>query len=286
MTKPFRWSLSKREQLGNWPNYAYDAQAPTADFLAQLREAAARVLALSDGADLAFIGRTPENFFDYLSGAFAGLNNAPALHLVQYSLRWAGNGGVESIAKKKRDALLAYFRDEGVDPASIANHSRPLALVDFVAYGGTMETLVRLLKLQAEQDGVDWNAVQRRLMIIGLTTRGKNSPNHWRWQQHQDWLHIAPDMVIKNVSSEWDFILPLANTRPKMTLPNHPGRWGEDEGRRMPPTADQLTALATALHLYDHGQTREERTALAAEISRTHQVRQANTRALISLLKS
>jgi len=283
MTKPFRWSLSKREQLGSWPS---SGQRPEAEFLSQLRATTARIIAMSDGANLAFIGRSPENFFDYLSGVFAGLDDVPHLHIIQYSLRWAGEGGVASIAKDKRDALFAYFRDEGFDPAHIAASARPVALVDFISTGGTMETLTRLLKLQAEQDGVDWNAVQRKLRIVGLTTREKNSPNTWRWQQHSDWLGIAPDMVVKNVSVPWDFIIPLANSRPKMTQANHPGRWGEEgEGRQRAPSTDQLEALAFALHLYDHGNAASERAALATEISQTHQIRQPATRALVTALK-
>ncbi|MCF6329378.1 MAG: hypothetical protein L3J02_06225 [Henriciella sp.] len=283
MTKPFRWSLSKREQLGSWPS---GGQPPEAEFLNQLRKTTARIIAMSDGANLAFIGRSPENFFDYLSGVFAGLNDAPHLHIIQYSLRWAGAGGVTSITQDTRDCLFACFRAERFDPAHIAESARPVALVDFLSAGGTMETLIRLLKMQARQDGVDWNAVQRKLRIVGLTTQGKNSPNTWRWQQHQDWLDIAPDMVIKNVSVPWDFIIPMANSQPKMTQSNHPGRWGEEgEGRQHTPSADQLEALAFALHLYDHGSTTSERAALAAEISRTHQIRQPATRALVTALK-
>ncbi len=284
MTKPFRWSLSKREQLGSWPDCAIDPVIPTEEFLNHLRQAAARILAMSDGADLAFIGRTPENFFDYLSGMFSDLKAVPQLHLVQYSLRWA-EGGVSHIAKNKRDALFEYFCAEGIDPASIATNNRPLALVDFIASGGTMETLVRLLKLQAEQTHVDWNAVQRRLKIIGLTMRRKNSPNTHRWQQKQNWLNIVPDMTIKNVAMEWDFILPLANTRPKTTRPHHPDRWGVSEGRQTTPSQDQLEALALAVHLYDLGKTKSERIALAAIISQTHQIRQPATRALVTALK-
>ena len=241
---------------------------------------------MSDGANLAFIGRSPENFFDYLSGVFVGLEDVPELHIIQYSLRWAGEGGVASIAMDKREALFAYFRTEGFGPAQIAASSRPVALVDFIATGGTMETLVRLLKMQAERDSVDWNSVQRKLRIVGLTTREKNSPNTWRWQQHQDWLGIAPDMAVKNVSVPWDFIIPMANSRPKLTRANHPGRWGEEgEGRQHAPSSDQLEALSFALHLYDHGNTSIERAALAAELSQTHQIREPALRALVTALK-
>lgn len=285
MSKPFRWSLAKREQLGSWATAAGRPRLD-AEFLTDLRTATARILAMSTGANLAFIGRTPENFFDYLSGVFDGVDDVPRLHLVQYSLRWAGAGGVKSIPRDKLDALFAYFTAEGIAPHQIATSDRPLALVDFIAYGGTMETLVRLLYLQATREGTDWNAVQRRLKIIGLTTRGKNSPNAWRWQQNQDWLDLAPDMVIKNVSVPWWFIMPLANDAPKVTHAFHPGRWGEGEGRKYAPSEDQLKALRQALALYDLGQTRDERRVLVSKIARTHQIRSRATRQLVSALSS
>lgn len=285
MTKPFRWSLSKREQLGSWPQAASRPRLRD-DYLEQLRTATARVLAMSTGADLAFIGRTPENLFDYLSGVFEGLEDVPALHIVQYSLRWFGEGGIAAIPDDKLSALFASFTAEGIAPAQIARAERPLALVDFIVYGGTMKTLVHLLRLQAKWEGTDWNAVQRKLMIVGLTARSKNSPNTWRWQQNQDWLDIAPDMVVKNVSVPGSFIVPLASVQPKVTQSFHTGRWGEGEGRHYTPSEGQLDALRMALALFDLGNTREERRRLAGKIAKTHQIRSRATRQLVSALNA
>ncbi len=285
MTKPFRWSLANREQLGSLPDLAVNPQPPDRAFCDELRRASARILALSDGADLAFIGRSPENFFDYLSGVFQSVNGAPDLHIVQYSMRWPGEGGVEALPADKVQALFDYFRSEGVDPASIATGPRPLALVDFIASGGTMQYLVELLQRMAHQDGVDWNGVQRRLRIIGLTSRTKNSPNTWRWQQNQTWLDQVPDMVIKNVSADWGFLYNIANIQNKVTHANHPGRWGELEGRQHAPSQAQLDAIAFAVALFDLGNQREERARLAGEMATTHQMRQPNTRALVAALK-
>jgi hypothetical protein len=187
MTKPFRWTIAKREQLGGLIEDMPDRRPLGQDLLGFIRDTAARVLATAEDSDLAFIGRTPENFYDYLSGVFSDMEDAPRLHLVQFSLRGLGAGGVEALPTKSLAGLFDYFTQEGVNPAAIARASRPLALVDLVAGGGTIESLVTLLKEQAAREGMDWNAVQRRLRIVGLISRGKTSPNTWRWQQHQDW---------------------------------------------------------------------------------------------------
>jgi hypothetical protein len=147
-----------------------------------------------------------------------------------------------------------------------------------------MESIVRLLHLQAARDGVDWNAVQRRLRIIGLRIRTKNSPNTWRWQQHQSWLGLIPDAVIKNVSAPAHYLAYMANHQPKVTEPFRPERWGAEHSarRRDEPTRQ---AIAFATRLFDLGATRTERRALVARIARTPDMRQPATRALVLQLR-
>jgi hypothetical protein len=284
MRRPFRWDITKREQLGKLLTAASPKPFPE-DYMSALRETAARVLALGNDADFAFIGRTPENFFDYLSGVFHGIDEAPAVHIVQFSLRWAGPGGVESIPSAKRNGFFDYLTDEGVDPAAIASGSRPLALVDFVVDGGTMENFVALLRLQASRDGIDWNAVQRRLVIIGLRIRTKNSPNTWRWQQNRAWLDQIPDTVIRNVSAPMKFLIYLGNHQAKVTSAHTPEFWDRFSRRKDTMGAAKADALHTAIRLFDAGRTKVERRALAALIAKTHQIRQPATRRMILALR-
>lgn len=285
VSKPFRWTIAKREQLGGLLAAAPRINPHRRGFLNGVRRASAKIIALADDADLAFVGRTPENFFDYLSGAFDGMTDAPRLHLVHFSLRWAGSGGIAAIPPEKLAGFHGYLRSEGIDAAAICDRQHPLALVDFVARGGTMQNFIRLLHLQAARAGVDWNAVQRRLRIIGLRVRTHNSPNTWRWQQHQNWLGLIPDVAIKNVSVPAELMLYLANDQPKTTQPFHPGRWDDPEYRVQASGADQQRALALAAGLYDAGRTRTERLRLAAAVAAQVQMRQRATRRVVSRLK-
>lgn len=281
MTKPFRWNVKKREQLGGLiddvPNDRFEVA-----LIDSLRITASRVVAQADDATLAFIGRTPENFFDYLSGVFHGLERAPQLHLIQFSLRYAGQRGLRSLGNAKLGGYFEYLHAEGLAPGSIATSPHPLALIDFVADGGTMENLVRLLKLNAERDGVDWNAVQRRLRIIGLRARTNNSPNTWRWEQHQEWFDLIPDVKVSNVSMPQEHVFHLANFQHKVTDAYRPEYWDRFAVERSkPPTDAQRQALRFALHLYDLGRSRQERGRLAEAIARLPQMRQSATRALV-----
>ena len=283
MTKPFRWSIARREQLGSLASAL--SKPPHAEFLEELRATTARVLAVADNADLAFIGRTPENFYDYLSGVFADAETAPRLHLVQFSLRWIGRGDTTTLSRENVAALRDYFEDEGVDPAAIATGGRPLALVDMIQYGGTMQNFVNILHLIAREQRADWAAVQRQLKVIGLRARTKNSPNTWRWQQHQDWLDLIPDTDIKNVSASEGFIGTITGFQAKVTTSFHADRWREPEAHARPPTNEQREAIAHAAFLYDLGRSREERHALASLIAETQQMRQPATRALVLNLR-
>ena len=280
MTKPFRWSIAKREQLGSLAGEL--SRPPHASFLEELRTTAGRVLAFADDADLAFIGRTPENFYDYLSGVFADAETRPRLHLVQFSMRWLDP---QVLRAANIAALRGYFEDEGVDPTAIAKGGRPLALVDMIQYGGTMQSFVNILHLVAREQRADWAAVQRRLKIIGLRERTKNSPNTWRWQQHQDWLDLIRDADIKNVSASAGFISTITGFQAKVTTSFHSGRWRADEAHAPSATNEQREAIAHAAFLYDLGRKREERHALAALIAETQQMRQAATRALVVALR-
>lgn len=285
MAQPFRWSFDKREQLGSWLEHAPDYRPPHREDLAALREAAARILALSDGADLAFIGRSPENFYDYLCGCFSGLEGLPDLSLVPFSMRWPGVGGATAIPPHKFTGLREALEGNGLSPAHLATAERPTAIIDMVAYGGTMESLVKVLHRMAGEDGMDWNAVQRRLRIIGLKVRTKNSPNTWRWQQHQDWLDLIPGATIKNVSAPAGFVFLIANTGEKVTKSFHYGRWDKDESGAETPTAEQLRGMKQAAWLYDLGNTREERQRLSRLVAGLPEMKQAATRALVTALR-
>lgn len=286
MTAPFRWDLSRREQLGALvdPETNPPPEMREEDRL-ELRRVAARVLAMSQGADLAFIGRTPENLFDYLSGAFLGLPRLPELALVPFSLRWMPEGGLEQMPAANRKGLLNHIRGSILSPEKVASSASGVALVDFVAYGGTFQSLTAVLMATALEDGIDWNAVQRKLTYIGLRSRTKNSPNTHRWQQKAGWLDLVPDAQVRNVSCEPGWIMLLANWQPKTTPPFSFGRWPEEEDAPVPRRPENLEALAMAVSLFDLGNTRDERHALAGEMAETFQYRHRSVRQMASQLR-
>lgn len=285
MSIPFRWNLKRREQLGTWLDQLPEVPRLQESELATLRTASADLLGTTMGANLGFVGRTPENFFDYLSGIFDELEGAPSLHLIQFSMRWPGPGGVKAIAPHAFTGLTDYFHHEGVHPDRIANTQAPLALVDFVASGGTMETLCKVLHRMAQEAGTDWNSVQRRLMLVGLLPEKKTSPNTWRWQQHQDWLDLIPDAAIRNISVPAGFVFDLANYQNKTTPSFTMRRWSGEQDTRSRPNEAQLLGLARAARLYECGKTNQERANLARELARHVNMKSGSVRRLVGLLR-
>src|SRR5262249_33430466 len=181
--KPFRWDLSRREQLPqvplssmavfrHWPQVKYSP-----DFDSELRICAARVIAAAGDTDWVFVGRSPEHLFDYLSGIFESVPNAPALTHLLFSLRYGGSASSTAANNPvAMAALSSYFAAERLHPSAIAARERGVTFIDVVDSGTTFRNLIECLKLWNNRHKGDWNAVQRRLRFIGLTPRKKTSP--------------------------------------------------------------------------------------------------------------
>jgi hypothetical protein len=134
--KPFRWDIARSEQLPTmtwrldyseyWPSYEIE-----------LRRCAARVIAAAADTDWVFVGRSPENLFDYPSGIFAGVPDAPSLTQLLVSLR---GSAPETVAREEPGALAAlgsYFAAERLDPVSIATYGKAVTFIDVVSSGHT-----------------------------------------------------------------------------------------------------------------------------------------------------
>jgi hypothetical protein len=282
--KPFRWDLSKREQVPRVTPLEIDASWLA--FEQELRLCAARVIALAGDTDWVFVGRSPEHLFDYLSGIFEGMSDAPSLTHLLFSLRW---GSSEAVAREHPEAFAAlgsYFADERLDPGAIASFGKAVTFIDVVSMGGTFRNLVACLKLWCRQEKADWNAVQRRTRFVGLTPREKTSPRTWRWQQHQDWLAELPDAKVKNVSAPYWMIQAMAAYLEKLTPSHTSDRWALLRGGGPSRDPRHIKALSIACRLYDLGRTSDERHALATEIARLHHMREAWLRNIVLRLRS
>ena len=280
---PFRWNLARREQLGR---LAGPPQAPLGDWtMDHLRDCCAKVLAASGDGRLVFVGRSPESLYDYLCGALADTSWADRPTLLNVSMR---NHTVEEIERGTPHLLQAIhrqFRVLGLSPAEIAASERPVAFVDLVLAGYTFGNLFGMLDHWARQEGVDVAAVKRRMRVIGITSRTKNSPNTWRWYQRVTWVEGFARNSLRGVSIPYGFWTYLGDYQDKVARWNPPLFWGADHTFVPPREPEKLEALRVALAIHELGREREERERLAAALTARPEMRNAWLRSLVLELR-
>jgi hypothetical protein len=274
--KPFRWDLSRREQLGS----LVSIEPPTTPegFDENLLKCCARVLAFAGDSDLVFVGRSPETLFDLLSGLLFDTSWQTRLSVINLSLGWVGES-------ESTPFVEPYFEEVGLLPSQLARRERPVAFIDVVSTGKTFASLIALLERVSRREAVKWESVARKIRFVGLTAREKTSPNTWRWQQHADWVGtLVPPRSIKNVSIPFDFLIYLTSG-PKTSLSFNSRSWGDDYVLEPLRDDEARSALALALRLFDLGRTRETRLLFAAEAARQQVMSERWFRSLILEVK-
>jgi hypothetical protein len=125
--------------------------------------------------------------------------------------------------------MRTYLQHIGLHPHGIATRVRPVAFIDLVSTGDTFGPLVTFLRTWTREIGYDWNAVNRRIRLIGITQKIKTTPKTWRWQQQSPWVSFLHSESIKNVSIPYELWQYLGNYQFKVSQSYTPARWGEPE---------------------------------------------------------
>lgn len=274
---PFRWDIQQRATLGtllDGPRKDIPEEGPPpylplgepsyypANALAEMSRECARIIALSNNADLYFVGRSLESLFDYLSGLLSDTDWAERLWLLQFS--WYG---APIIQASELAGLRYYFEYLELDPFHLARRKHPVAFVDVVVSGDTFGNLVTFLRQWAEEVDTDWNAVRRKIRILGLTYRAKSSPKTWRWQQHISWRGLLPRQSIKSLAIPgglWDY---LGNRQEKTTKSYTHVRWGRGVAAQPSHDEENLIALRLAVQCFDWGREKTRRQFFAHQMS-------------------
>ena len=279
---PFRWNLARREQLGS---LVAGEPAPLGSEVGLIRACCARVIAQAGDSRLVFVGRSPESLYDYLCGALADTSWADRPTLLNVSMRDETAEQIEAAHPGAMQAIQAQFRVHRLSPAEIAASERPVALIDLLLHGWTYGNLVGLITRWAARDGVDVAAVTRRMRLVGITVRQKNSPNTWRWYQKLPWVQAFPRSALRSVSVDgwlWHF---LGDWQDKVARSNPPAQWGAEHTFAPPREKEKLEALRWALALHELARTRDERERFAAELAARPEMRNAWLRRLVLELR-
>ncbi|MBA3471329.1 MAG: hypothetical protein H0T53_16960 [Herpetosiphonaceae bacterium] len=283
MSGPFRWNLAKLEQLGRMVERS--ESPPEAAFVTEIQQACVRILGQAGDADLVFIGRSPANLFDYLSGILADTSWATRCTLINVSLRADSIAAIRHAYPTALPAIYAHLTAAGLAPAQICRRSAPIALVDLVDTGTTFGLLLDLWRDWAVREGCDPAALVRRLRLVGITIQQPTSPKTWRWHQHAPWTRQLRPSAIKNVSLPGHLWRELGNSQPKHERWNPPWRWGDALMAEPPRDQTSIDALWLALQLYTLGSSRLHRQEFARRLVHERAMREAWCRTLAQELR-
>jgi hypothetical protein len=284
MSIPFRWDITKREQLGSL--VAGPWEEPYPGFLWELQRCCARILALSDNSDLVFIGRSPENIHDYLCGLLADTAWRARPILLNISMY---HDSVEKIPGRHPSAvegIYEYFKHRELAPRQVLHQRNKIAFVDFVASGTTFKHLFGLYKHLAGRETKDLPSVKRKLRFVGITWWEEWEEEPYRWNKESDWVNELSAKAVKNVSVSYEFWDFLAQYQEKTTDSHRPECW--DTRRNQSIGHDKYTrrALTFASHLYRFGCTKEHRFKVARLLSKEPSMKHRWFRSLISQLRN
>lgn len=262
--KPFRWNIKKKEQLGNLLDGTRSFVHPS--YIDEIRECAANVLSRSDKKRMIFVGRSPENIFDYLSGALQHTKMEQSLDILNISNRFYE---IKELAKElpaSYEALKRHFELLRISPDQIISSKQGICFVDLVSEGSTFDRLFEFIHKWCADEKVDINAVWRKIKFLGITIRTKNSPNTFRWYQHAKWLDYGIKIEAQSISIAWHMWNYLGNNQPKSSNTNRPQTWNDRQILLPPREKERLQALRMAYDVYHRGL--QEKVIFAKELAK------------------
>jgi len=279
--KPFRWNLKKREQLGE----LISGREPNFDesYTQELIESSARLVARSESRKIVFVGRSPESYFDFLSGAMIETSKNSDIELLNISNRFED---IRDFKQTMPDAYLAiksHFEILGISPQNLIAHNKGIYFCDLVHSGATFGKLFEFLIDWTKQEKLSVASLISKIGFLGITQRTKNSPKTWRWQQHQEWVKKYRMLKIKNISISYWFWDYLGNRQEKVTRSNFPNKWSDESILNPFRGEKELNALTQAYHLFNLGVKNKK--LLAKELGKQFEVKEQWLRSFILELK-
>lgn len=262
-TIPFRWNITNKSELGKLinPDYVLDKE-----LLADLRLCVAKILKYTEDSNLVFVGRSLDSAYDYLSGLYLGSKSKNCLRHLNISLY---GQSIDDLTHKDPKSILSlreHFTQLQLDPHSIKKSKKKLFFVDVVYYGGTYTEIFRFLQSWAKEINEDFQAVLHNIGFIGITSRTKNSPNTWRWQQHKDWTHKISKNMLKNISVNRFYWSYLGDNQPKLTRSNRPKNWLHQPIKKQEYNEGTIEAINEAYYLFQIAQSKEEKNMIKSLI--------------------
>jgi len=272
---PFRWNIKKIEELGLLLKNDFDPCSTTfiENFLNEIEKiriliddknqpvifedflkCCSRVLSFSGNRDIIFIGRSPENIFDFYSGIFENTSWAQRIKLLNISIYGLFDCKDNIIFEKKFTALKNHFKELKLAPTDIVKHPKGIAFCDLVWEGTTFGKIFEFLISWASEEKIPCMDLKRKIFFLGITPRKKTSPNTNRWQQESTWTRYYNVLKqIKNISIPKPLWFYLGNMQDKTIPCNYFWRWNKEVIHLPQRKEENFQSLKFAYWIYKFG---------------------------------
>lgn len=292
MSKPFRWNIKKREQLGSLLNGSVEHEDGyyfgIKHYLDVLPKSCARILSLSDNSDLIFIGRSLEKAFDYISGVLFGTSWEDRCVLLNVSLPES-----HDIVRGKYPGAVKGFRKQlsslGLNPACLQSRKRGIAFVDLIMSGNTLGNLHDFLMKISDTEQVDRKSVKRKVRFIVGTEERHTSPNIYRWYQDKSgtpWIREYKPRQLRSFTIDpflWDHL--IYDHQRSLSQWNPPWRWGDTSIEYAHHDKESLESLRLCYDLYTAATSSVHKQSFLRLLQKENSVKYPWFRGLISELK-
>jgi len=247
---PFRWNMGN-PRLSRRLGPGASLQPPKG-FKETLTQLAVEVLRAGQDVDFVFVGRSPENLYDFLSGALAETSWFGRTQQLQLSLHEHAPGRLRRQHAAALARLWGYFESLGLTPPQLLERPRPVAFVDLVFAGRTFGNLLRLLRFWSGGDLRRWGPVRDRLILVCIVERGHSRFEPWE-PGHSPWTGEVAEGALRRVPLDTKTWRYWADRQPKTTDSFPPDRWDDPEQGEPPTERERLQAARFARSLYRLG---------------------------------
>jgi len=293
MSKPFRWDIRKREQLGSLLNgpleHENEYYAGIKHYLDVLPKSCARILSMSDNSDLIFIGRSLEIAFDYLSGILSNTSWEKNCVLLNVSLP----DSYDKVQGKYPGAIEG-FNDQlnslDLKPRNLHHRERGIAFIDVIMSGNTFGNLHDFLMKLSDIEHIDRKSIKRKVRFIAGTREKYTSPNTYRWYQDKEgmpWIREYKPSQLRSFTIEeglWDNLI-WPDIEQRVSQHNPPWRWTDAIIEYPLHDKESLESLRLCFNLYTAATLSEQKRLFLRLLQKENAVRYQWFRGLISELK-
>lgn len=250
-------------------------------YINDIIKTSAKILNYCRDGELFFIGRSPENIYDFLLGALDSPWNEK-LHLVLLSME--GYEDYKSLLSGQKKAIQCYLTNCGLHPQTIISRKKRTCIVDFTCRATTIDNFLLFMEKWTLEEKLSLGCMQGKIETILIQKQSdfdssKNELfdahfiNYYGWNKNS--FHV--------IATDDSFWLDCCENLEKITLSYIVVQWGDEEyieAMNLPDPKGKEHAYVS----YSYGRSKHGRKLLISHLIKQHSMQFLWFRNLLSLL--